>query len=208
MKRFFVLFTMLLLVAAAACKQESNTNNDTAATTSTSVSASDTSATTTTMDTSATTTGATGGTTSSMDPADKEFVVKAAQGGQAEVTLGNLAVQKATSPDVKNFGTQMVNDHSKANDELKQLATTKGLTLPTDLGEHQKDADELGSKSGKDFDKAYMDMMVKDHEKDVAEFDKQSKNGKDADLKAWATKTLPTLQQHLDMAKSTQKKVK
>jgi putative membrane protein len=96
----------------------------------------------------------------------------------------------------------MVTDHSKANDELKQLATTKGLTLPATLSaEHQKTADELAKKKGKDFDKAYMNDMVKDHEKDVAEFQKQSTSAQDPDLKAWATKTLPTLQDHLKQAK-------
>src|SRR6185369_12140995 len=98
---------------------------------------------------------------------------------------------------------------SKANDELKQLAATKGVTLPTAVSaEEQKDMDALSAKSGKDFDKAYIDDMVKDHEKDVAEFEKASKDARDADLKAWVTKTLPTLQGHLKMAKETQKKVK
>jgi putative membrane protein len=210
-QRWFIFLSAFLLVAALGCKKEDTYNTDTA---STSVSASDTSGTTTTTDTNATagTAGTsattTGGMASNMDPADKDFVMKAAQGGQAEVTLGNMAASKAQSADVKTFGNRMVTDHSKANDELKQLATTKGLTLPTDLGEHQKDADALGGKSGKDFDKAYMDMMVEDHEKDVKEFQDESKNAKDADLKAWVTKTLPTLEEHLRMAKDTQKKVK
>jgi putative membrane protein len=216
-QRWLVFLSVFLLMAALGCKKENAYNNDTA---STSVSSSDTSGTTTTTDTnatagtagtvgtSATTTGSTGGTASNMDPADKDFVMKVAQGGQAEVTLGNMAASKAQSADVKTFGNRMVTDHSKANDELKQLATNKGLTLPADLGPHQKDADELGKKSGKDFDKAYMEAMVKDHEKDVKEFEDESKKAKDADLKAWVTKTLPTLQEHLKMAKDTQKKVK
>ena len=149
------------------------------------------------------------GATSSMDPADSDFRTKAAQGGLAEVDMGNMAASKATNADVKAFGNRMGTDHSKANDELKQLAATKGVVQPGDVNDEQKKTmDALSSKSGKDFDKAYMDDMVKDHETDVKEFEKASKNAKDADLKAWATKTLPTLQEHLRMAKDAQKKVK
>ena len=217
-QRWLVLLAAFLVTAALACKKNESYNNDTA---STSTTASDTSGTTSTYDTSGTTataatgatgvTGATGttGTTSSVDPADNDFMVKAAQGGLSEVNMGNLAAQKATNADVKAFGNRMVTDHSKANDELKQLAATKGVVLPGDVdAEQKKTMDAMSAKSGKDFDKAYMDDMVKDHEKDVKEFEKESKSAKDADLKAWATKTLPTLQEHLRMAKDTQKKVK
>ncbi|HJW94502.1 MAG TPA: DUF4142 domain-containing protein [Thermoanaerobaculia bacterium] len=206
-QRWLILFAAFLVTAALACKKNESYNNDTA---STSTTASDTSGTTSTYDTSGTTsTAATGATTSSMDPADNDFMTKAAQGGMSEVNMGNMASSKATNADVKKFGDRMVTDHSKANDELKQLAATKGVTLPTDVNDEQKKTmDEMTSKSGKDFDKAYMDDMVKDHEKDVAEFEKASKSAKDADLKAWAAKTLPTLQDHLKMAKDTQKKVK
>jgi putative membrane protein len=144
-----------------------------------------------------------------MDPSDVDFMNKAAQGGMSEVNMGNVAASKATNADVKAFGNRMVTDHSKANDELKQLASTKGVTLPADVNDEQKKTmDTISAKNGKDFDKDYMDDMVKDHEKDVAEFEKESKNAKDADLKAWVTKTLPTLQGHLKMAKEAQKKVK
>ena len=208
--RFFTFLGIALLMAfASACKNESNTN-DTAGSSTTSVSATDTSATTSTTDTSSTTgTGASGGTVSSLSDADKDFVMKAAQGGMAEVTTGQLAASKAANADVKAFGNRMVNDHGKANDELKQLATNKGLSLPADTdADHKKKADELSAKSGKAFDKAYMDAMVKDHEHDVAEFDKESKSAQDPDLKNWVTKTLPTLQDHLKMAKQTAAKVK
>lgn len=208
-QRWLILFAAFLVTAALACKKNETYNNDTA---STSTTASDTSGTTSTYDTSGTSsTAATGmtGTTSSMDPADTDFMTKAAQGGLAEVDMGNMASSKATNADVKTFGNRMVTDHSKANDELKQLAATKGVTLPADVNDEQKKTmDSLSSKSGKDFDKAYMDDMVKDHETDVKEFEKASKSAKDADLKAWAAKTLPTLQDHLKMAKDTQKKVK
>jgi putative membrane protein len=210
-QRLFIIPAVLLVLALMACPK-TETTSDTSSTTSTSMT--DTSSTTST-DTSGTTTmaanntAAAGGVNSNMDEGDKAFIMKAAQGGLAEVELGNMAVQKATNADVKAFGQHMVDDHSKANDELKQLATTKGLTVPTDIGEeHKKTADDLSKKSGKDFDKGYMKAMVEDHEKDVAEFEKMSKDAKDADLKAWVTKTLPTLQGHLQMAKETAKKVK
>jgi putative membrane protein len=156
----------------------------------------------------ATTTGESGGTLTSMTNDDKEFVSKAGMGGLAEVQMGNLALQKASSADVKAFGQRMVTDHSKANAELAQLATVKGLALPTELGGEHKDAyDHLNSLSGAEFDKAYMKHMVEDHEKDVAEFDKASTSATDADVKAWAGKTLPTLKEHLEQAKTTARKV-
>ena len=133
----------------------------------------------------------------------------AAQGGMAEVAGGQTASMQGTNPDVKTFGSQMVTDHSKANDELKQLATTKGLALPAETDdEHKKKLAEMAKKTGKDFDKAYMKDMVEDHEKDVKDFENASKNATDPDLKAWAGKTLPTLQYHLEMAKATYAKVK
>jgi putative membrane protein len=209
--RFLVLVAALLVVAAMACRNENEKVNNGAAgttdTSSTSTTSTDTSGTTTTS--TAATNTSTGGAVSNLSDQDKDFVMKAAQGGMAEVALGNMAASKATNADVKTFGSRMVTDHSKANDELKQLATTKGLTLPADAGaENQKTSDELSKKSGKDFDKAYMKDMVEDHEKDVKEFEKAAKDAKDADLKSWASKTLPTLQDHLKMAKDTQKKVK
>ena len=156
----------------------------------------------------ATTTGVTGGSTSAMVPDDKEFISKAGGGGLAEVQLGNLALQKASSADVKAFAQRMVADHSKANDELRELATAKGVALPTELsGDHKAAFDHLTSLSGKEFDKAYMTHMVEDHEKDVAEFDKASTSSQDSDLKAWAGKTLPTLKQHLELAKTVARKV-
>jgi putative membrane protein len=156
----------------------------------------------------ATTTGASGGTLASMTNEDKEFVSKAGMGGLAEVQMGNLALQKASNADVKAFAQRMVTDHSTANAELAQLATAKGLALPTELGGEHKDAfDHLNSLSGAEFDKAYMKHMVEDHEKDVAEFDKASTSATDADVKGWAGKTLPTLKEHLEQAKSTASKV-
>src|SRR5215831_13363122 len=140
--------------------------------------------------------------------ADHAFAREAAIGGMAEVELGNLAKQKASSADVKAFGDRMVTDHSKANDELKQWAASKSVTLPAEPDAKAKATeDRLSKLSGDAFDKAYMKDMVADHQKDVAAFKKESTSGKDADLKAWAGKTLPTLEDHLKMADDTASKV-
>ena len=147
-------------------------------------------------------------TTDHAATADHTFVTKAAEGGMAEVKLGQLAADKATSDDVKKFGQRMVTDHSKANDELKQWAQQKNVTLPTELGaKHKATRDRLATLSGEQFDKAYMQDMLTDHTHDVAAFKRESTTGKDADLKAWAGKTLPTLQEHLTMAQDTATKV-
>ena len=134
----------------------------------------------------------------------RTFVHEAAIGGMTEVKLGNLAQQQASSAQVKQFGARMVKDHSQANAELKQVASSKGIEVPAELdSKHQKDVDQLQKKQGADFDRAYMDHMVKDHKKDVSEFKKEANSGKDADIKAFAAKTLPTLEDHLQLAEST-----
>src|SRR5688500_6260567 len=151
----------------------------------------------------ATTTGVTGGTSSSMTPEDKELVNKAGMAGLAEVQMSSLAVQKASNAGVKAFAQRMVTDHSKGNTELREFATAKGIGLPAELdGEHKGGLDHLDSLSGAEFDKAYMQHMVGDHEKAVALFTTASTSASDADLKAWAAKTLPTLQEHLRLARS------
>jgi len=156
----------------------------------------------------ATTTGATGGTSSALSPDDKEFISKAGMGGLAEVQMGNLALAKASSADVKAFGQRMVTDHSKANEELQQLATAKGVALPTELDAgHKATMNHLSSLSGAEFDKAYMKDMVEDHVEDVGEFDKASTSAQDSDLKSWAGKTLPILKEHLQLAKTVARKV-
>ncbi|HZT37688.1 MAG TPA: DUF4142 domain-containing protein [Bryobacteraceae bacterium] len=138
---------------------------------------------------------------SALNSADSKFVAEAAQGGMAEVELGRLAAQKAQSDDVKKFGQRMVDDHTKANDQLKQIAAQKDVTLPSDVGSRNRAAiDRLSKLSGADFDRAYMRLMVRDHRKDVSEFQKEANNGKDADVKNFASSTLPTLQDHLKEA--------
>lgn len=130
---------------------------------------------------------------------DALFVKTAASDGLAEVKLGQLAAEKAASADVKDFGSMMVADHGKANDELKALATAKGLEIPGELDQkHQGAHDKLAKLSGAEFDKAYVAEMLKGHKKAVAEFEKAAKSAKDAEVKAFAEKTLPTLHQHLE----------
>jgi putative membrane protein len=138
---------------------------------------------------------------SKLSASDRKFVMEAAQGGMAEVEMGQLATEKASNPDVKKFGQRMVDDHTKANDQLKQVASQEGIQLPTSISAKDKMTKERLSKlSGADFDKAYMADMVKDHTKDVADFQKESTSGKDPAVKDFATQTLPTLQSHLQAA--------
>ena len=134
---------------------------------------------------------------------DTKFAVEAASGGMMEVQLGELAQQKASSQRVKDFGAMMVRDHSKANDELKSLAGMKNVTLPPAPGEdHMDHIKKLSAKSGKEFDKDYIKMMIDDHKDDIDAFEKAANNGKDADIKAFANKALPTLRAHLDSAQA------
>ena len=144
------------------------------------------------------------GSASSLSSQDRTFMHKAAIGGMTEVQLGKIAQQNAQSDAVKQFGERMVQDHSKANDELKNIASNKGVELPTSLdSQHQQDVDKLQAKNGSAFDDAYMDHMVKDHKKDIGLFKQEAQAGHDADVKGFASDTLPTLQDHLQMAQST-----
>ena len=135
---------------------------------------------------------------SSLGSDDTDFVKKAAKGNLAEIELGRLAVQKATSPEVREFGNRMIRDHSKANQELSTLAASKGVKVPTSisLGEDVSVA-HLKMLSGKSFDDAYIKMMVDDHKEDVAAFEKASTGSQDTDVRRFASKILPTLQGHL-----------
>jgi putative membrane protein len=146
---------------------------------------------------------------SAVDDDTNDFIMKAAKGGMMEVQAGQMAQTNAASQDVKNFGGRMVTDHTKANDELKAIAAAKNVTIPAVLeGDHRAHLDDLGKKSGNEFDRAYMNMMVDDHDEDVALFEKVANNSKDADIKAFAAKTLPVLREHQQMAKDINAKVK
>ncbi len=133
---------------------------------------------------------------------DAKFVHEAASGGMMEVQLGKMATEKASAESVKEFGQRIVDDHGKANAELKALATDKDVKLSPDLmKKHQEMVDDLSKLDGDAFDKAYMKMMVKDHEEDVDAFEKAADKCEDADVKAFAAKTVPTLKAHLALAK-------
>jgi putative membrane protein len=137
---------------------------------------------------------------------DHKFVKEAAMGGLAEVELGKLAQEKATSPAVKQFAQRMVQDHSKANDQLKQVAEKEGVAVPSSLdSKHQKRIDKLSKLSGTAFDKAYIKDQLKDHKKDVSEFKDEANHGTKPDVKSFASETLPTLEQHLSMVKALDK---
>jgi len=150
-----------------------------------------------------TNTGGGGGMMAGMSQQDHKFVMETAMGGLKEVELGRIAAQQGATDAVKQYGQRMVDDHTKANTELMTLATSKGMTLPTELDEkHREDVTKLSGMSGAEFDRAYAKMMVNDHKKKVDNFEKQSTRGRDPDLKAFATKTLPTVQEHLQMARA------
>ena len=139
---------------------------------------------------------------------DRAFVMEAGPGGLAEVELGRLAAQKGQSTDVKKFGQRMVTDHSKANAELKKLAASKGITLPAGMNtEQMAEHAKLAKLSGAEFDREYMALMVEDHDKDVAAFQDEAKDGSDPDIKSFAAKTLPTLQEHQRMSKEIKAKL-
>jgi putative membrane protein len=139
--------------------------------------------------------------------ADVKFLENAARGGISEVEMGKLAQEKGQSEQVKDFGKTLVRDHSEANEKLKDIAADKSITVPGDMAKQQKDMlAKLGKLSGDSFDKEFAKHMTMDHKKDIAEFEKESKSGKDAELKAFAANTLPTLKEHLQLAEKLQKK--
>ena len=138
-----------------------------------------------------------------VEESDSKFATEAAVGGMAEVELGKLALTKSSNAKVKEFADMMVNDHGKANTELMAIAKMKNITLPGMVDEmHQKKMDELKGKSGADFDKAYVDVMVDGHEKTLKLMQDEAADGKDMDLKAFASKTAPVVQAHLNMIKT------
>lgn len=138
-----------------------------------------------------------------------DFAVEAASSSMMEVEMGKIASEKATSPQVKQFAQKMVNDHSAANTKLKQIAQAKNITLPDSLPEDHKDhLKDLREKSGNEFDKEYMSMMVDEHKDDVDKFESASNDLDDPDLKAFASETLPKLRQHREEAEKIHESVK
>ena len=143
--------------------------------------------------------------TANLSAADREFMMKAAQGGMAEVQMGQLAKDNSSNDGVKSFGDKLINDHKAANDDLKDIASRANVTLPTDLdAKHKASIDRLSKLKGSAFDRAFLKDQVKDHEHDIAEFRKEANNGQDTDVKNFASQKLPTLEDHLKMARDLQ----
>ncbi len=146
--------------------------------------------------------------TSGKKNSDSKFMMMAATSDMNEIGLSNQALSKSTNEDVKKLAQMMVDDHTKASEELKPIATSKGVVLPTEMDSKHKSAmEKMSAMSGAKFDMAYVKMMVKDHEKAVAMFQKEASNSKDAEAKAFAAKTLPVLQGHLDMSRNMMTKM-
>ncbi len=142
-------------------------------------------------------------TSAMVNKQDADFAVKAADAGLAEIELGKLALEKATDQRIKDFAQQMVSDHQKANEELMAIATRLNITLPPVVSEDHVDKQrKLRDKSGEAFDEDYMDLMVKDHDRAVSLFEDAASDAKNADLKAFAAKTLPKLKMHFEEAKT------
>jgi putative membrane protein len=140
---------------------------------------------------------------------DKKFILQAAEGGLLEVELGKIASQQGLSEKVKELGTMMLKDHSKANEELKTLAQKKKVDLPQKLSDKkQKEVEELKNKKGKDFDEAYAKFMVKDHAEDIKLFKEEAEKGEESDTKEWALQKIKTLEHHKMMAEDTAKAIK
>jgi putative membrane protein len=130
---------------------------------------------------------------------DEDFAMKAGMGGMTEVAVGKLALTKTSNTGIKKFAQMMVDDHGKANDELKQITQKKNINLPATVdAEHQAKLDSLGKLTGASFDAAYVSLMVEGHEKTLTLMQDEANNGKDADLKAFATKIAPVVKMHLN----------
>ena len=196
MKKLAMPFCLAAFLTMGACNSnsESDTNSDSTTATTTDTSGNNN----TGSDTSAV-------SANTSNAPDGDFILEAASGGLMEVELGRYASTNAASARVKEFGRMMVTDHTKANTKLKAIAGKKNVTLPAaPTGKHQTHISDLTAKKGADFDKAYVAMMVDDHKEDVSKFQDEAKNGKDPDVKAFASSTLPVLQKHLKSIQAIQ----
>lgn len=208
LKKFFMKKLSLASVIAAAiifsaCNGNSNTSTNTD-TTSTTMSSTDTTNNMNSMDT----TNNSANAMTTVDDNSKDFANDAAEGGMMEVQLGNIAEKNAANQSVKDFGKMMVDDHSKINDNLKDLAAKKNVTLPpTVSSDQQKHIDKLSKKTGNEFDKDYVSMMIEDHKKDISGFKKAGEKITDPDFKDFVIKTLPILQKHLDSIQAIKKRM-
>jgi len=199
-----LILTSMTLIAITACEKKETTSasgsvDSLAVTADTSV----------TMTDSTSVAPTTNQSNSDLTDQDKKFADAAAQGGMAEVMLGELASSNGTHASVKSLGAMMVKDHGKANEELKSWASASGYSLPSSVtAEQQKAYDELKAKKGAEFDRMFADVMVNDHKKVLAAFKKESTEGNEASLKSFATKTVPTLEHHLMESEKTKSTVK
>lgn len=148
-------------------------------------------------------------TTFALDSTDQKFTTQAATANLAEVDMAQLAQQQASGDAVKQYAQHLQQDHQQATQQLKSLASQKGVQLPSALDDkHKREKDKLAKMQGAEFDKAYIDAMVKDHKKVISQFEKQAKDGKDAELKSFAAQTLPKLREHLEHAQQLQSQLK
>ena len=201
MRKLFLLTAMsaFCCVMLAACGESTNTK-----VTTTAGNAANTVANTATSAANTVANAVSNATTSGPE----SFMKDAAQGGMAEVKMGELATKNAKDPEIKKFGQMMMTDHGAAGKDLEALAKKKNVTLPTDIGSHQSTHDKLSKMTGDDFDKAYVNAMVNDHESDLSAFEKQAANSTDPDVKAFAAKVVPVIKKHLDAIKAIQAKMK
>ena len=199
MKKNYLSITACLIAAALwSCSDNNTHGSDTATDTTTSSTTTTAGTDTSNMNTSNTSNTANTNTTP-LGKEDSTFVIEAAMGGMMEVEAGNLAQQMGSSQRVKDFGAMMVRDHGQANNELKSLVSNRGIMLPDSLSkDKRKHIEAMRKMTGKSFDTHYINMMKEDHRKDIGKFEKESTGGKDADIKNWATKTLPVLRMHRD----------
>jgi len=196
MRRLYLVLIIILITAVLAACKKSESYNQPTETSTTATTATETSATATTS------------TAAALNDKDKDFVTSAARGGTAEVTLAQDGVTHAANADVKSFAQKLVDDHTKANQELMQFASTRGVTTAGELEAKMKQTKErLMKLTGKSFDQAFLKQMVDDHTSTIKMFEDESKIAADPDLKSWVNKTLPTLREHLKMAKDLQAKV-
>lgn len=204
-KQLFSLSIAFAAIVAVSCNNDSTTSDNNMSDSGSNMMSDDNM--NTNMDSGAT--GSMTTTANNVGEADKTFMMEAASGGMMEVEAGRIAEQTASSARVKSFGTMMVQDHTNANNELKALASAKNVMLPDAMmAKHREHIDMLKKKTGKDFDKAYISMMVTDHNEDVSKFQMTSNNAADADVKAFASKTLPVLRMHLDTVKAINSNMK
>ncbi|WDF46058.1 DUF4142 domain-containing protein [Chryseobacterium sp. KACC 21268] len=194
----------MALIAIISCEKKETTNANSSVDSS-----AVTADTTVTMTDSTAVPPTTNQSSSNLTAQDKKFADAAAQGGMAEVMLGELSSSSGTHASVKSLGAMMAKDHGKANEELKSWASATGYTLPSSVNaEQQKTYDELKTKKGAEFDRMFADVMVNDHKKVLAAFKKESTEGSEASLKSFATKTVPALEHHLMESEKTKSAVK